>query len=154
MHIQGHTLRAHAEVEKMYGSHYSDKPPKESGDSWEEQTLRLLQEVFPNEPIESQVKFPELPRAIIDFYVPRIKLAIECKACGLTPVQERVLIEHQRRQNVLKSRGVKYVWWVDRERASLVPRTRAYLENVFYNCLGEQKTFVEFLKECQAQAHK
>lgn len=138
----------------MYGNHYSDKPPKESGDSWEEQTLRLIQEVLPNEPIESQVKFSELPRAIIDFYIPRIKVAIECKACGLTPVQQQVLIEHQRRQDVLKSQGIKYVWWVDRERASLVPRTREYLENVFYNCLGEQKRFVEFLKECQMQAHK
>lgn len=133
----------------MYGNHYSNKPPKKSGDSWEKLTLRLLQEVFPNERIESQVKFPELPHAIIDFYVPHAKVAIECKACGLTPVQERVLIEHQRRQDVLKSRGIKYAWWVDRERASLVSRTRRYLENVFYNCLGEQKEFVKFLKECQ-----
>jgi len=138
----------------MYGNHYSDKSRKESGDSWEEQTLRLLQEVLPNEPIKSQVKFSEVPRAIIDFYIPSIKVAIECKACGLTPVQEQVLIKHQRRQDVLKSHGIKYVWWVDRERASLVPRTRGYLENVFYNCLGEQKRFVEFLKECQMQAHK
>lgn len=50
-----------------------DKPPKESGDSWEEQTLRLLREVFPNESIERQVKFPELPRAIVDFYIPCVK---------------------------------------------------------------------------------
>jgi hypothetical protein len=141
-------------VVKMYGNHYSDKPPKESGDSWEEQTLRLLKEVFPNESIERQVKFPELPRAIIDFYIPRFKVAIECKACGLTPVQEQVLIEHQRRQDALKSRGIKYVWWVDRERASLVSRTRGYLENVFYNCLGEQKRLMDFLKECQIHVHK
>jgi len=133
----------------MYGNHYSNKPPKKSGDSWEKLTLRLLQEVFPNERIEGQVKCPELPHALIDFYVPHAKVAIECKACGLTPIQERVLIEHQRRQDVLKSRGIKYAWWVDRERASLVSRTRRYLENVFYNCLGEQKEFVKFLKECQ-----
>lgn len=138
----------------MYGNHYSDKSRKESGDSWEGQTLRLLQEVLPSEPIESQVKFSELPRAVIDFYIPSIKVAIECKACGLTPVQEQVLTKHQRRQNVLKSHGIKYAWWVDRERASLVPRTRGYLENVFYNCLGEEKRFVEFLKECRKQAHK
>ncbi len=133
----------------MQGNHYSNKPRKESGDSWEEQTLRLLSGVFPDELIESQVKFPELPRKRIDFYIPRIKVAIECKACGLTPVQERVLVDHQRRQNVLKSKGIRYVWWVDRERASLVDWTREYLEHVFYNCLGEQKVFVEFLKECQ-----
>jgi hypothetical protein len=29
----------------MLGSHYSDKPRKESGVSWEEQTFRLLKEV-------------------------------------------------------------------------------------------------------------
>jgi len=65
-----------------------------------------------------------------------------------------VLKEHQRRQDVLKLHGIKYVWWVDRKRASLVSQTREYLENVFYNCLGEQKRFVGFLKECQMQAHK
>jgi len=138
----------------MNGNHYSNKPRKESGDSWEEQTFLLLEKVFPSEPIERQAQFPGLPHARIDFYIPHIKVAIECKACGLTPVQEHVLTEHQRRQNVLKALGMKYVWWVDRERASLVPRTRRYLENVFYNCLGEQKRFVEFLKECQRQAHK
>lgn len=138
----------------MYSNHYSDKPRKESGDSWEEQTLRLLKEVFPDEIIESQVKFPELPRKRIDFFIPCVKVAIECKACGLTPVQERVLRDHQRRQNILKSRGIKYVWWVDRERTSLVPWTREYLENVFYNCLGEQKRFVKFLRECRTQADR
>jgi hypothetical protein len=130
----------------VYGPHYSDKPPKISGDEWEEQTLQLLKLVFPNEKIQRQVKFPGLPRAIIDFYMPSAKVAIECKACGLTPVQDRVLINHKQRQDVLNSMGVKYVWWVDRERASLVPRTRKYLENVFYNCLGEREKFIEFLK--------
>lgn len=139
-------------MDEVLGNHYSDKPRKESGDSWEEQTLRLLKGAFPDEPVERQTKFPELPRKRIDFYMPRVKVAIECKACGLTPVQERVLVDHQRRQNLLKSRGIKYVWWVDRERASLIPWTRKYLENVFYNCLGEQKRFVEFLKECQIAA--
>ena len=134
--------------------YYSDKPRKDSGDSWEEQTLRLLKEVFPDDPIESQVKFPDLPRARIDFYIPCMRVAIECKACGLTPVQERVLIEHERRRNILKSSGIEYVWGVDRERASLVPRTRGYLKNVFYNCLGEQKRFVEFLKGCQMRVQK
>ncbi|MEM4703873.1 MAG: hypothetical protein QXJ02_02250 [Candidatus Bathyarchaeia archaeon] len=140
--------------EEMYGSHYSDKPPKLSGHLWEEQTLQLLKQVFPNEIIRRQVKFPELPRAIVDFYVPSAKIVVECKACGLTPVQDRVLINHKQRQEVLKSLGIKYVWWVDRERASLVSRTREYLENVFYNCLGEQNKFVKFLKECQIQAQK
>jgi len=138
----------------MYGPHYLDKPPKLSGNDWEKQTLQLLKQVFPNELIRRQVKFPELPRAIIDFYVPSAKVAVECKACGLTPVQDKVLINHKQRQEILKSHDIKYVWWVDRERASLVSRTRVYLENVFYNCLGEQNKFVEFLKECQTQAKK
>lgn len=131
---------------KMYGPHYSEKPPKVSGDEWEEQTLQLLKQLFPNESIQRQVRFPELPRAIFDFYIPSVKVAIECKACGLTPVQERVLINHKQRQDTLKSLGIKYVWWVDRERASLVPRTRQYLENVFYNTLGERSKFLEYLK--------
>lgn len=135
------------ESRKMYGSHYSDKPPKVSGDDWEEQTLQLLEQLFPNESIKRQVRFPELPRAIIDFYIPSAKVAIECKACGLTPVQERVLINHKQRQDTLKSLGIMYVWWVDRERASLVSRTRKYLENVFYNCLGERNRFIEYLKD-------
>ena len=138
----------------MYGAHYSDKSPKLSGDDWEAQTLQLLKQVFPNELIRRQVKFPELPRAIIDFYVPSAKVAVECKACGLTPVQDRVLINHKQRQEILRLLGIKYVWWVDRERASLVTRTRKHLENVFYNCLGEQNRFVEFLKECLTQARK
>jgi hypothetical protein len=130
----------------MYGPHYSEKPPKVSGDEWEAQTLQLLQSVFHNDSIKRQVRFPELPRAIVDFYVPDAKVVIECKACGLTPVQDRVLINHRHRQEILKTLGIKYVWWVDRERASLVPRTRKYLENVFYNCLGERTKFIEFLK--------
>jgi len=137
----------------MYGPHYLDKPPKESGDSWEQQTLQLLEEVFPNLTIERQVRFSELSHARIDFYIPHIKVAIECKACGLTPVQERVLVEHQRRQNVLKSHGIKYLWWVDRERATLVFRTRGYLDSVFYNCLGEKEKFIKFLKECEKIGH-
>jgi hypothetical protein len=133
----------------MYGAHYSERPPKISGDSWEEQTLQLLKQVFPNEPIRRQVRFAELPRAIVDFYVPSAKVAIECKACGLTPVQDRVLINHKQRQDALKCLGIKYVWWVDRERASLVSRTRKYLENVFYNCLGEHDEFIQFLKRAR-----
>ena len=130
----------------MLGSHYAEKPPKVSGDNWEAQALQLLQSVFPNESIRRQVRFPELPRAIVDFYVPSAKVVIECKACGLTPVQDKVLTNHRQRQETLKTLGVKYIWWVDRERASLVPRTRKYLENVFYNCLGERSRFIEFLK--------
>ncbi len=129
----------------MYGAHYSDKPPKVSGDDWEEQTLQLLKQVFPTEKIESQVRFPELPRAIVDFYIPRFKVVIECKACGLTPVQDKVLINHKNRQDTLKSLGITYIWWVDRERASLVPRTRKYLENAFYNCLGERTKLIDLL---------
>jgi Uma2 family endonuclease len=134
----------------MYGPHYSDKPPKASGDDWEAQTLQILKQLFPNESIRRQVKFPELPRAIVDFYVPSANVVIECKACGLTPVQDRVLINHKQRQDILKSLGITYVWWVDRERASLVPRTRQYLENVFYNCLGERDNFISFLKNLKS----
>jgi hypothetical protein len=146
----------------MYGSHYLDKPPKVSGDEWEEKTFQTLKQLFPNIEIKKQVRFSELPHAIIDFYVPNIRIAIECKACGLTPVPRKcddncalcgiakkcVLLNHNRRQNILKSLNIKYVWWVDRERASLVPRTRKHLENVFYNCLGEQEKFELFLKQC------
>jgi Uma2 family endonuclease len=60
-------------------------------------------------------------------------------------VQDKVLINHKNRQDVLKSLGITYVWWVDRERASLVTRTRKYLDHVFYNCLGEEGKFEEFL---------
>jgi hypothetical protein len=141
-------------VDTTLGNHYSDKSRKESGDSWEEQTLELLMEKFPGEVIERQVKFPDLPRKRIDFYMPRLEVAIECKACGLTPVQERVLMDHQRRQDLLKLRGIKYVWWVERERASLVCWTRQYLENVFYDCLGEQRRFIEFLRELQMRANQ
>lgn len=129
----------------MYGAHYSDKPPKVSGDDWENQTLKILKRIFPDETIKRQVRFPQLPRAIVDFYIPSVKVVIECKACGLTPVQEKVLANHKNRQDVLKSLGIKYVWWVDRERVSLVAKTRKYLENVFYNCLGEQDKFEGFL---------
>jgi hypothetical protein len=130
----------------VYGPHYSDKPPKVSGDEWEQQTLEILKQVFPNQEIQRQVRFPELPHVIIDFYVPSAKVAIECKACGLTPVQDKVLINHKNRQDVLKKQGITYIWWVDRERASLIPRTRKYLENVFYNCLSEKPKFIQLLK--------
>ena len=129
----------------MYGPHYSDKPPKVSGDDWEEQTLQILKKLFPEETIRRQVKFPELPRAIVDFYIPSAKVVIECKACGLTPVQDKVLINHKNRQDILESLGITYIWWVDRERASLVPRTRKYLENAFYNCLGERDKLINLL---------
>jgi len=135
----------------MYGPHYSDKPPKVSGDDWESQTLQLLEQLFPSESIRRQVRFPELPRTIVDFYIPSAKVVIECKACGLTPVQDRVLINHKHRQNTLKAMGIRYVWWVDRERATLVPRTRQYLENVFYNCLGERSRFIDFLRSLKVQ---
>lgn len=145
----------------MYGYHYSDKPRKVSGDEWEDLTYQLLREVFPNSVIRKQVRFPELPHAVIDFYIPEAKAAIECKACGLSPVpkkcndecsacdkaQDCEFLEQKRRQDILGSLGLKYVWWVDRERASLVPRTRKYLQNVFYNCLGERGMLIELLKK-------
>jgi hypothetical protein len=62
-------------------------------------------------------------------------------------VQEKVLIYHQNRQEVLKSLGIKYVWWVDRERSSLVPRTKNYLENVHYDCLGEKKKILRVFEK-------
>ena len=31
----------------MYGPHYSEKPPKISGDKWEAQTLEILKKNFP-----------------------------------------------------------------------------------------------------------
>lgn len=145
----------------MYGPHYSEKPPKVSGDEWEEETYRILRVVFPNEEIQRQVRFPFLPRAIIDFYVPAAKVAIECKACGLTPVPKNCddkcskcdvspkcsLLKNKTRQDVLEEHSIDYVWWADRERASLVPRTRKYLEHTFYNCLGEKKEFESFLRK-------
>jgi hypothetical protein len=148
----------------MHGPHYSDKPRKVSGNDWEVQTLQLLKELFPNKQISSQIRFPYLPHAIIDFYVPHANVAIECKACGLTPVPRTCndncitcdiakkceLLKQKRRQDILKAHGIKYVWWVDRERASLVPRTRKYLENTFYNCLGEREKFVDFLRKCRS----
>ena len=74
----------------MYGPHYSEKPPKVSGDEWEKLTFEILKSVFPNEEIQQQVRFPFLPHAIIDFYIPKVKIAIECKACGLTPVPRKM----------------------------------------------------------------
>jgi hypothetical protein len=144
----------------VYGPHYSVKPRKVSGNEWEQETLRILKELFPKTEIQSQVRFPQLPHAIIDFYLPQIKVAIECKACGLAPVPKTcddncsacartkkcALLKNKRRQDVLKSLGIKYVWWADRERANLVPRTRKYLENTFYDCLGERQRFVDYLK--------
>ncbi len=143
----------------MYGAHYSDKPPKVSGDVWEEETFRILRKIFPQDVIEKQKTFPFLPHAIIDFYVPEAKVAIECKACGLTPVPRNcddncsqcevskkcALLKNKMRQDILKTHGIQYIWWADRERASLVPRTRKYLEHAFYNCLGEQPKFEELL---------
>lgn len=133
-----------------------------SGDEWEEQTFQLLKEVFPSTGIKKQVRFSELPHAIIDFYVPYAKVAVECKACGLTPVprtcddncsrcditEKCALFKNKTRQDILNLQGIKYVWWADRERASLVPRTRKHLENAFYNCLGERQKFVDFLSKC------
>lgn len=144
----------------MYGPHYSDKPRKVSGDEWEKQTLEILKKIFKNLEIQSQVRFPQLPHAIIDFYVPHAKVAIECKACGLAPVPKKcnnncslcirakkcALLKNKVRQDTLKSLGIKYIWWADRERASLVPRTRQYIDNTFYNCLGERQKLIEFLK--------
>lgn len=124
----------------MYGPHYSDKPPKVSGDEWEEITLQILKRIFPTWEIQKQVRFPFLPHAVIDFYVPKAKVAIECKACGLTPVPRKcddqcskcevslkcALLKNKTRQDILKTRNIEYVWWADRERAPLVSRTRKY----------------------------
>lgn len=147
-------------MSSVHGSHYSEKPPKVSGDEWEEATLEILRRVFPNCEIQWQVRFPFLTHAIIDFYVPKAKIAVECKACGLTPVPGNcndkcsscdkapkcALLKNKTRQDILKAHGIEYVWWADRERASLVPRTRKYLAHAFYNCLGERKEFEDFLK--------
>ncbi len=144
----------------MYGPHYSNKPRKVSGDEWEEITFRILKKVFTNWEIQKQVKFPFLPHAIIDFYIPKAQIAIECKACGLTPVPGKcddncpnckvalkcALLKNKNRQDILKAHGIEYVWWADRERASLVPRTRKYLENAFFNCLNETNEFIKFLR--------
>ena len=144
----------------MYGPHYSEKPPKASGDEWEEETYHILMGIFANAEIQKQVRFPFLPRAIIDFYVPKARVAIECKACGLTPVPRKcddkcsqcdvspkcALLKNKNRQDILKEHGIEYVWWADRERASLVPRTRKYLEHAYYNCLGEKREFESFLR--------
>ncbi|MCL5948934.1 MAG: hypothetical protein M1490_00455 [Candidatus Bathyarchaeota archaeon] len=142
----------------MYGPHYSDKPPKVSGDKWEAETLKILKKIFPHEEIRSQVKFDYMPRAIVDFYIPKAKVVVECKACGLTPVPRNCddkcsmcdvspkcsLLKNKTRQDILKKHGIQYVWWADRERASLVPRTRKYLENAFYNCLVKEVNLRNF----------
>jgi hypothetical protein len=149
----------------MYGAHYSDKSPKVSGDEWEEITFQVLKRVFPSWEIQKQVKFSFLPHAVIDFYVPKAKVAIECKACGLTPVPRKcddkcsnckvslkcALLKNKTRQDILKTHSIAYVWWADRERAPLVPRTRKYLDHAFYNCLGEQKKFEDFLKNTSSE---
>jgi Uma2 family endonuclease len=128
----------------MYRSYYSENPTKISRD-WKEQTLELLRHVFLDKEIKRNARFRELPRVIIDFYVPSARIAVECRACGLTSAQDRVLVNHKCRQDVLKSLGITYVWWVDRERTKVVPKNREYLENVFYNCLGEKREFINFL---------
>ena len=144
----------------MYGPHYSDKPPKISGDEWEEETYQILKKILSNAEIQRQVKFPFQPHAIVDFYVPKAEIAIECKACGLTPVPRKcddkctkcdvspkcALLKNKNRQDVLKANGIEYVWWASRERASLVPRTRKYLKHAFYDCIGERAQFENFLK--------
>ena len=117
-----------------------------SGKLWENETFGILKDVFPADTILWQVTTTLLPGARPDFVVIKAGIVIECKACGLTPVQERVLVEHARRQKFFESLGMEYVWWVDRERNSLVHRTRSYLKNVFYNCLGEKEKFIMFLK--------
>jgi hypothetical protein len=117
-----------------------------SGKKWEEQTLQILKQLFPEDIILSQVTTPEVPGARPDFAVINAGLVIECKACGLTPVQDKVLEDHRERGRRFASLGMTYVWWVDRERDSLVSRTRAYLRNVFYNCKGERISFIKFLE--------
>ena len=145
----------------LYGPHYADKPPKVSGDEWEAETYQILKKVFPGRDIQSQVKFDFLPHAIIDFYVPSAKIAIECKACGLTPVPRKcddsccncditgkcALYKNETRQNILKKHGIAYIWWASRERASLVPRTRKHLQHALYDCLGERTTLEKLLTE-------
>ena len=135
----------------MYCNHYINKSPKVSGDEWEDQTLEILKQIFPNQEIQRQVRFPELSRTIIDFYFPSAKVAIECKAFGLTPVQDKVLINHKNQQDILKSIGITSFSGLI-ERVSLVPRTRMYLRNVFYNCLGEKKKFSYFLENFRSKS--
>jgi hypothetical protein len=117
-----------------------------SGKTWEAKTLQILKVIFPNDIILAQVTTPFVPSARPDFAVVRAGLIIECKACGLTPVQEKELLKHRRRQDLFESLGMTYVWWVDRERQNLIGRTRSYLKHVFYNCKGEETVFIAFLK--------
>jgi hypothetical protein len=42
----------------VYGPHYSDKPPKVSGDEWEEETYQIPKKAFPNREIDKQVGSP------------------------------------------------------------------------------------------------
>jgi hypothetical protein len=149
----------------MYGPHYSDKPPRVSSGKWEEVTFQILKKVFPNWEIQKQARFSFLPHTIIDFYVPKAKIAVECRACGLAPVPQNcddvcsecddavgcALLKNKTRQDMLKANSIQYVWWVDRERAPLVPRTRKYLEHAFYNCLGERREFEDFLKTASVE---
>jgi hypothetical protein len=105
-----------------------------------------LRRIFSRDTILSQVTTPEVPHARPDFAVLEAGLVIECKACGLTPVQNEILEDHRRREALFASLGMTYVWWVDRERNDLIPKTKACLENVFYNCKGEKAAFVKFLE--------
>jgi hypothetical protein len=118
-----------------------------SGKTWEDQTLGTLSRIFPDDIILFQVTTPEVPHARPDFAVVNAGLIVECKAYGLTPVQEKVLAEHKRREERFASIGMTYVWWVDRERDELIDRTRRYLQNVFYNCKGEMPDFIRFLED-------
>lgn len=108
-----------------------------------------MKRTFPNDIILRQVTTPNLLHARPDFAVIKAGLVIECKASGLAPVQEKVLRDHRRRQEKLASMGLIYVWWVDHERPELIKRTRAHLDNVFYNCEGESEKFVCFLRTFQ-----
>jgi hypothetical protein len=117
-----------------------------SGKKWEAETLQILKGLFPDDIILTQITTPLVPRAKPDFAVVEAGLIIECKACGLTPVQEKELVKHKERQDLFESLGMTYVWWVDRERDGLIGWTRTYLKHVFYNCKGERTAFIEFLK--------
>jgi hypothetical protein len=116
-----------------------------SGKKWEAETLEILKGLFPEDIILAQVTTPFVPHARPDFAIVKSGLIVECKACGLTPVQEKELIKHKERQNLFESLGMTYIWWVDRERDNLIGRTRTYLKHVFYNCKHERTMFIEFL---------
>lgn len=117
-----------------------------SGMKWEAETLQILREMFPDDIILTQITTPLVPGAKPDFAVVKAGLIVECKACGLTPVQEKELLKHKKRQDLFELLGMTYVWWVDRERDSLIGWTRSYLNHVFYNCKGERAKFLEFLR--------